>query len=89
MCRNKSVPDADDARIVVSDKGDILSPKYAPEIIAPAVQDDGMDNASPIPKSATPIVATVVQELPVTTLTIAHITQVLTRKNCGDIICMP
>ena len=28
----------EEARMVVSDKGDILSPKYAPEIMAPAIQ---------------------------------------------------
>ena len=37
ICPNKSVPATAGARLVVSDRGDILSPKYEPEIIAPAV----------------------------------------------------
>ena len=33
-----SLPADDEASTVVSDKGETLSPKYAPEIIAPAIQ---------------------------------------------------
>ena len=36
MCSNSSDPATAGARLVVSDSGDILSPKYAPEMIAPA-----------------------------------------------------
>ena len=37
MCVNKGVPDEDEARTVVSERGETLSPKYAPEMIAPAI----------------------------------------------------
>ena len=56
----------EEARFVVSDKGDILSPKKAPETIAPAVILMDSPIASPIPISATPMVAAVVNELPIT-----------------------
>ena len=39
----------EEARMVVSDKGDILSPKYAPEIMAPAIQPSSKPCAFPIP----------------------------------------
>ncbi len=71
---------ADDASTVVSDIGDTLSPKYEPEIIAPAVHACGTSNASPIPSKATPIVATVVHDDPVITLTTEHITQLLNKN---------
>ena len=38
ICAKRSTPHDDDASTVVSDSGDILSPKYAPEMMAPAVQ---------------------------------------------------
>ena len=38
ICVKSGVPAEEDARTVVSDNGDTLSPKYAPEIMAPAVQ---------------------------------------------------
>ena len=49
----------------MSDRGDILSPKYAPEIIAPAINPIGKPSAFPMPNNAIPIVAIVLQELPV------------------------
>lgn len=71
----------DDAKMVVSLRGDILSPKYAPEMMAPAVHAALMPSASLIPRSATPMVATVVHELPESTETREQMTQALTRKN--------
>ena len=65
MCVNKSVPEIADAKFVVSLSGDSLSPKYAPEITAPAIIPAGIPNAVPIPTSAIPTVAEVVHELPV------------------------
>ena len=76
MCRiweNKSVPAMAGARFVVSDKGDILSPKYAPEIIAPAVTDGDKPNPVAIPISATPNVPATVHELPMLIEDIAQI----------------
>ena len=50
----------DEASIVVSDSGEILSPKYAPEIIAPAIHPSLNPCALPMPIRAIPIVAIVV-----------------------------
>ena len=75
--------------MVVSLKGDILSPKYAPEMMAPAVQASLMPKALPMPNSATPIVATVVHELPESSETSAQMIQALTKKNLGDRIWTP
>ena len=79
----------EDARIVVSDKGDILSPKYAPEMIAPAIHPSSKPCAFPIPINAIPIVAIVVYELPVITEINAQMMQVDARKKLGWIICIP
>ena len=80
---NKSVPAMADARLVVSDKGDILSPKYAPEITAPATTPGGKPIAFPIPTNAIPTVADVVQLLPVATEITEQITTVDGRKMDG------
>ena len=53
--------------------GESLSPKYAPEITAPATIPDGIPKAFPIPISAIPTVAEVVQLLPVESEITAHI----------------
>ena len=50
---------------VVSESGDILSPKNAPDTIAPAVIDGFNPKAFEIPIRATPNVATVVKLLPI------------------------
>ena len=52
------------ARFVVSDKGDILSPKYEPEMTAPAVTSGESPNPAAIPINAAPSVPATVQELP-------------------------
>ena len=85
----RSVPDIAAARFVVSDRGDILSPKYAPEIIDPATKPWDIPNTSPIPISAIPIVAIVDQELPEAKETMAHIIQEAKRKISGLRICRP
>ena len=59
------VPVIAGARFVVSLNGDILSPKYAPEITAPAVIPAGILKAIPTATKAIPTVAEVVYELPV------------------------
>ncbi len=92
MCRiwvNKSVPAMAGARLVVSDNGDILSPKYAPEIMAPAMIPSSNPNAFPIPNKATPTVATVVQLLPVATDTMALIKQAANKNKVGLSTCKP
>lgn len=60
---------------------EILSPKYAPEIIAPAIHPSLNPCALPIPISAIPIVAIVVHELPVMTEISAQMIQVDARKS--------
>ena len=50
--------------LVVSDSGDILSPKNAPDTIAPAVMANDMSRAPEMPMKARPTVPTVVNELP-------------------------
>ena len=64
MCPNKSVPATAGARLVVSDRGDILSPKYEPEIIAPAVISSDIPIPAAAPINAMPTVPATVQELP-------------------------
>ena len=49
---------------VVSDSGDILSPKNAPETTAPATMAGCAPSACPMPMKATPSVAQVVRLLP-------------------------
>ena len=58
-------------------------------MMAPAAQASEMPRAWLMPKSATPMVAIVVHELPESTETKAQMMQALTRKNCGDMICTP
>lgn len=81
--------DGPEANTVVSDNGDILSPKYAPLIMAPAIQPSSNPWARPMPMRAMPMVAMVVHELPVMTLTMADMMQVEAKNISGCIICMP
>ncbi len=89
MCVNRSVPAIAGARFVVSESGDILSPKYAPDMIAPATIPAGIFNTVPIATKAIPTVAEVVHEEPVATETIAQTIQAATRKIAGFKICKP
>ena len=75
ICENKSVPAIAGAKFVVSDNGDILSPKYAPEIIAPAVTAGESPKPVAIPIRATPNVPATVHELPILSEAMAQITQ--------------
>ena len=70
-------------RIVVSDSGVILSPKYAPQITAPAAAASERPSTVAIPTKATPSVPAVVHELPVTMPTSAQIAAVATKKMLG------
>ena len=73
----------------MSDNGDILSPKYAPDIIEPAIRPSEIPRTCPIPIKAIPIVAIVDQELPEASDTIAHIIHDANKKNSGFRICNP
>lgn len=83
MCLNSGVPLTDAASTVVSLSGLILSPKYAPEIIAPAVHPVSNPKARPMPSSAMPIVAIVVHDDPVITDTTALMTHAEARNTAG------
>ena len=89
MCWKIGTPLMEDAMAVVSESGDILSPKYAPDIMAPAVTASEKPWTRPIPRRATPIVAIVVHELPVIRETNAQMTVALTRNSFGEIAFTP
>ena len=74
---------------MVSDSGDILSPKYAPETTAPAVISTENPRATPIPISATPIEPAVDQEEPVARDTMEQSRHAVNRKIPGEITLMP
>ena len=59
-----------EARLVESDSGDILSPKIAPEMMAPAVIAGLIPSVLPIPKRAMPTVEMVVKPEPMAKPTI-------------------
>ena len=80
MWVNKGTSAVEDASTVVSLMSEILSPKYAPEMMAPAIQPSLKPNALPIPIKATPMVAMVVHEEPVSNEITAHIMHVAGRN---------
>ena len=89
MCVNRGVPAEDEARTVVSESGETLSPKYAPDMMAPAIHPGSYPCAVPIPTSATPIVAIVVHELPVITAMRALMIHEANRNTSGNITFIP
>ena len=76
-------------RIVVSDSGVILSPKYAPQMTAPAAIGCDTPMTLAIPMNATPSVPAVVHELPVTMPTMAQIEAVARKNTLGLSSCTP
>ena len=72
MWSNSPVPTQAGAMLVVSDSGDILSPKIEPATIAPTTIGRFASIASAIPYMATPAVPAEVQELPVRVDMIKH-----------------
>ena len=89
ICAQISVPATAGERLVVSESGDILSPKNAPEQIAPTVQCIGTPSASPMPTMARPTVPTVPQEVPVASETTVVKIQVAGRNTVGFKIDSP
>lgn len=81
MWSKRSLPAIADARLVESDSGDILSPKTAPEIMAPAISGGLMFIAIPIPKRAIPMVEMVVKPLPIDSPTSEQTMKVEGMKN--------
>ena len=78
ICANNSLSATADAKLVESDSGDILSPKTAPEMIAPATNPGLAFIEMPIPNKAIPIVEMVVKPDPIATPIIVQ-----TRKTDG------
>ena len=89
MCSNSSAPATAGARLVVSDSGDILSPKYAPEITAPAVAAGDSPRPWATPTRPMPRVPAVVQELPMAREATAQSTALDTKNQAGSRIFMP
>ena len=89
ICVNRGVPAEEEASTVVSDRGEILSPKYAPEMMAPAIHPGSYPCAVPIPTKATPMVAIVVHELPVITEINAQIMHDAKRNISGMMTFIP
>lgn len=69
MCSYKVVPETTGAKLVESERGEILSPKYAPETTAPAAAASDTSKPAATPISATPTVPADPQEVPVHTET--------------------
>ena len=84
-----SVPAIAGARFVVSERGLILSPKYAPDKTAPAVIGAGIPRPLAMPIRAMPIVPAVPQLVPVAREVIEVIKTVATRKIDGFKIKRP
>ena len=89
MWSKSFTPVVEAASTVVSDSGDILSPKYAPEITAPAIQASLYPIIEPMPIKAMPMVAHVVHELPVRTEITEQTMHVTARKVSGLINSRP
>ena len=66
-----------------------MSPKYAPEIIEPAIKPSEIPRTCPIPINAIPTVAIVDQDLHDAKETIAQITDEAIKKYSGFRICNP
>src|SRR5574344_1057063 len=88
-CLYRLTPATDAERLVVSERGETLSPKYAPEMIAPASQPTGSPIIVPALSMATPMVPTVVHELPARSDTIAQSRNVTSRNTLGWITISP
>ena len=83
MCANKSVSAIDEARLVESDSGELLSPKMAPDNTAPATNAGEKPIAVPTPISATPTVASVVKADPIIDPTIAVTNKALGKNHAA------
>ena len=86
---NTSVPAMAGAKLVVSDSGDILSPKKAPEITAPAVIGAGIPSPAAIPISAIPMVPAVPQDVPVASEVIEEIIRAVGKKIAAEMMPNP
>ena len=89
MWSNRGTPAIDDARLVVSLNGEILSPKYAPEMMAPATQPSLMPKVWPMPIRPTPTVAIVVHDEPIQSETSEQMAQAVSRNHRAEMTFRP
>ena len=89
MCSYSPHPAHRGARLVVSDRGDSLSPKMTPLTTAPAVMGKEASSPAATPIIATPIVPAEPQLVPVTTLIRQQIKKVHRYKSFGSINFKP
>ena len=85
----KVVPADAGAKFVVSEIGDILSPKNEPEMTIPAVTAGGIPIPLPIPIIAIPIVPIVPQDVPMDIDVKLHKSKPTGKKTAGLIYCNP
>ena len=84
-----SAPETEGARLVVSDRGDILSPNQAPQTMAPMTRGRGMAVVEATPTMARPMVATLPKEVPVNSAHRKHGTKARGTRILGEISFMP
>ena len=89
MWSYSGVPDISAATLVVSDRGDSLSPKKAPEHTAPAISGAEMPMLTPTPNRARPMVAMEPKEEPVNRDVMAHRMKVSGTIMLGEQIFRP
>ena len=89
ICVNTSVPAAAGAMFVVSEKGDILSPKMAPDTDIPATSAGLIPMPYPIAMKATPMVPSAEYADPVKKDTIQQTTNPKGRNEAGVKILSP
>src|SRR5699024_7258342 len=80
---------SDAVMTVVSDKGDNLSPTYAPDITAPATNGSGIPKLAPTPIIAIPLVPAAPNDVPVVRAVMANNKNVTTRNTFGLMIANP
>ena len=85
MCSNKLTSPIPAAKFVVSDNGEQLFPRNAPETTAPVVIASLKPKICPIPKNAIPIVEIVVNELPTVIPTIVQTKNAVGKKKRTEI----
>ena len=81
---NSLVPATPAARLVLSERGESLSPKEAPVTTAPAAMAGGIPKPAAMPMAAAPMVPAVVQALPVDTAMMAQMTGSRARNTLGE-----
>lgn len=89
ICANNSDSAMAEAKFVESDSGDVLSPKIAPEMIAPATNAGLKPIVVPIPNRAIPIVEMIVNALPMEVPMMAQTRKTDGTNHCAEIKWKP